>query len=135
MPDLIQKARFIPFRKKDIINMLLNEGAFKSREEKNKFRKVCGITGSIFHFEFHSLLEKLKDEYFPINPDLKRSADPSDEERENANRKLIDKLMLAVPAIAGGIPLLVTKVIPALIVAFIIIGSFFGAREGGCREK
>jgi len=41
---------------------------------------------------------------------------------------LKDKLMLAVPAIAAGVPLLVTKVVPALIVAFIILSAYLGIK-------
>lgn len=41
---------------------------------------------------------------------------------------LKDKLMLAVPAIAAGVPLLITKVVPALVVAFVIISAYFGVK-------
>ncbi len=50
------------------------------------------ITESIFHFEFHSLLEKLKDAYYPINPDLKRNTSLSAEAVDNANEELISAM-------------------------------------------
>ena len=41
---------------------------------------------------------------------------------------LKDKLMIAVPAVAAGIPLMVTKVIPALVVAFVILSAYLGIK-------
>ncbi len=72
--------------------MILDDGGFRNSEEMEKFRKVCGITESIFHFEFHALLERLKDAYYPINPDLKRSAPVGNAEAEDANRELTDAM-------------------------------------------
>ncbi len=243
-----QKERYIPFRKRDIIGMILDEQKFKSEEDSKEFGLICEIIESIFHFSFHKDLEELKDAYFPINPDLKKAAAPSAAEIEDSNRKLDltlqkilndanfnvipkeeiesafndnalvnfsvkidfndydyariyargrrkdkftvkrlfgfktteheheilervvlfarlkktdeqegitfikmfkdvpledleilfpnsrvimslkDKLMLAVPAVAAGIPLMVTKVVPALIVAFVIISAYLGIK-------
>ncbi len=266
MPDKMERSRYIPFRKKDIVEMILDDGKFKKPVEAEKFRRVCRITESIFHFEFHSLLEKLKDAYYPINPDLKRNTSLSAEAVDNANEELIsamrkvlndanydklsdsdieraykesalvginvdidmdmydflevyvrgrrrekftisrffgfkkveledeilervlimvrfkhkdqpgdtkskntlldsgstiiklfkdvplkdleilfpnsrivmslkDKLLLGIPAIAGGVPLLVTKVIPAVIVTFLIISAFFGVKGSIDRDQ
>ncbi len=257
MNRLSGQTRYIPFRKRDIVEMILKEGGFHSDQERSDFERVCEITESIFHYEFHRLLEKLKNAYYPINPDLNKSNSATDETIDRANQELIttmqqvlndanydkipqeeieqafqdsaligfsvkidfdsyefieiygrgrrrdrftvprllglkkvemeheilervlllarikpvegpkkngkedlvhdsgstiiklfkdvtmedleillpnskvtmslkDKLMLAIPAIAGGVPLLVTKVVPALIVAFIIISTYFG---------
>ncbi|MBI9106374.1 MAG: DUF3754 domain-containing protein [Spirochaetales bacterium] len=244
------KERYIPFRKRDVINMVLEDGRFKSKVEADEFGLFCGIVGSIFHFEFHKQLEKLKDSYYPINPDLKKNEPASPEQIEKANKELFstmleilndanydkitqeeidsafnesalvgfsvkidfdayefaevyargrrkefftfskffglkksemeheilervillarlkpvegtadsgltfikmfkdvpledleilfpnskvtmslkDKLMLAIPAIVGGVPLLVTKVVPALIVAFVILSAYLGIK-------
>jgi len=245
------KERYIPFRKKDIIDMILNDGGFESNSDAGEFGLFCGIVESIFHFEFYNQLERLKDSYYPINPDLKKNTPPSSEQIASANNELFtvmqkilndanynkisqedidkafeesalvgfsvkidfdaydfaevyargrrtesfvmsrffglkkteldhdilervilfarlkpsdepnggsgktfikmfkdvpledleilfpnskvtmslkDKLMLAVPAVAAGVPLLVTKVVPALIVAFVILSAFFGIK-------
>ncbi len=261
MPQIMERSRYIPFRKKDIVEMILDDGRFKKPGEAEKFRKVCRITESIFHFEFHSLLERLKDAYYPINPDLNRNTSLTAEAVDNANVELIsamrkvlndanydklsdsdieraykesalvgvnvdidmdiydflevyvrgrrrekftisrlfgfkkveledeilervlimvrfkqenqkektfmdsgstiiklfkdvplkdleilfpnsrivmslkDKLLLGIPAIAGGVPLLVTKVIPALVVTFIIISAFFGVKGSIDRDQ
>ncbi len=231
--------------------MILEDGRFETANESARFRQFCGIVESIFHFQFHRDLEKLKDSYFPINPDLKKINTPAPAAIEKANTELHttmgkilndanynripqedidhafndsalvgfsvqidfdaydfaevwargrrtesftmsrffglkkrtlkheilervillarlkpedgaeqadgvtfikmfkdvpledleilfpnskvtmslkDKLMLAIPAIAGGVPLLVTKVVPAFIVAFVILSAYLGIK-------
>ena len=245
------KFRFIPFRKKEIIEMILREIETESSVADKPFYQFCEMIESILHFEFHKELEILKDVYYPINPDqsgfLKHSQEEIDKSNEsllNTMRKVLndanydviskaeieeayvnsalvgisvdidlsdykfieiyarghrkdnfiqkrffglkkknvehrilervlliarlkeqgstqinpdttiiklfkdvpledlellfpnskvvmsmkDKLMLAVPAIAAGVPLLVTKVVPALIVTFVIISAYFGVK-------
>ena len=117
MPEPIEKTRYIPFRKRDVVEMILDDGGLRNSEEREKFGKVCGITESIFHFEFHTILERLKD--VPLK----------DLEILFPNSKIVmslkDKLLLEIPAVAGGVPLLATKVIPALVVAFLVISAYF----------
>ena len=250
MSAVSERTRYIPFRKRDIITMIMSENSFNDTNEKDFFDQLCILMESIFHYEFHSELEKLKNVYFPINPDLKNHNKPEEGEIAKANEELLstlqkvlndanydkitkeeiesayensalvgisvdidmsdydfieiytrgkrkdkftikrffglkktevehnilervlliaklkedknntlipsgttiiklfkdvpfedlellfpnskvimslkDKLMIAVPAIAAGVPLLVTKVVPAFIVAFIIISAYFG---------
>ncbi len=40
-----------------------------SAEDREHFRKFATILASVFHFEFHQTLEKLKDAYAPFDPD------------------------------------------------------------------
>jgi hypothetical protein len=35
----------------------------------NRFRELCRLMQSVFHFEYHDKLEALKNSYMPINPD------------------------------------------------------------------
>ena len=51
--------RFIPYRKRDVIDMILADDGFSDRNEAEDFKKLCGIIESIFHFEFHRDLENL----------------------------------------------------------------------------
>jgi hypothetical protein len=60
--------RFIPFRKRDIVEMLLGEQQLDP-EQGTQFRQFCQIMQSIFHFDYHQRLEALKDAYAPLNPD------------------------------------------------------------------
>lgn len=244
-------CRYIPFRKKEIIKMILREIKSGTTVSEKSFTQFCEMVESILHFEFHRELELLKDVYYPINPDLNGFTSPSQTEIDQSNESLLktmrkvlndanydiitkaeieeayansalvgisvnidlcdykfieiyarghrrdiflkknffglkkktvehrilervlliarlkekgstqinpdktiiklfkdvpledlellfpnskvimslkDKLLLAVPAIAAGVPLLVTKVVPALIVVFVIISTYFGVK-------
>ncbi len=59
--------RFIPFRKHDIVEMCIQDNQLTDQEEK--FRDLYYMISSIFHFEFHKVIESLKDSYAPIDPD------------------------------------------------------------------
>ena len=59
--------RFIPYRKHDIVEMCLLDNQISGQEEK--FRNLYYMISSIFHFEFHKIIESLKDSYTPIDPD------------------------------------------------------------------
>jgi hypothetical protein len=59
--------RFIPFRQADIVRMCLQENQLRGQEED--FRQLCHMLGSVFHFEFHRVVEALKDSYAPVDPD------------------------------------------------------------------
>ncbi len=63
----ITRYRFIPFRKVDIVQMCLQENQLIDQEDD--FRQLCHMLDSVFHFEFHQVVEALKDSYAPINPD------------------------------------------------------------------
>jgi len=58
--------RFIPFRKKDIIDMCLAE--FPNKEQQVSFGQFCDLLASFIHFEYHELLESLKNDYAPFDP-------------------------------------------------------------------
>lgn len=245
------RARYIPWRKRDITNMLISEMESRENPQIQNFENFCEMLENIFHFQFRKELETLKDVYYPVNPDIpSKTTDPdvdlnsintllletlrkvlndanydkiSKEQIEMAyedsalvgisvninlddydyieifargsridhfsikkffglqkkefdhkilervlliakmkdgiespipegktiiklfkdvpledlellfpNSKVVmslkDKLLLAVPAIAGGVPLLISKVIPALVVVFIIFSAWFGVK-------
>ena len=60
---------FIPYSQADIIRMCADEGTL-SPNDILLFKDVCALVSSIFHFKFHSNLERLKESYAPVNPDL-----------------------------------------------------------------
>ncbi len=64
----LERARFIPYSRADIIQLLLNE-AILNKSDNNTFRQVCELLSHIYHFEFHQSLETLKACYAPVNPD------------------------------------------------------------------
>ena len=60
--------RFIPFRKNDLIDMGLHKGPLPAAHAA-ELRELGRILEALLHFEYHQLLEKLKDAYAPFNPD------------------------------------------------------------------
>ena len=61
-------GRFIPFRRSDLITMCLEAGLVPGQYEED-FQDFHGILAALLHFEYHQLLESLKDAYAPFNPD------------------------------------------------------------------
>ena len=62
------REAFIPYRRSDLISLCLEDGELKSTDVL-KFRSFCELLSAYYHFQFHSFLEKLKDNYVPFNPD------------------------------------------------------------------
>lgn len=82
-----ERRRYIPCRKRDIIDLLMRD-----MDDKESFSRFSTILASIFHFQFHRDLETLKDVYYPINPDIP-SFEKSDSDSVNhANRILMETL-------------------------------------------
>jgi len=77
-----QRYRFIPFRKHDIVEMCLGDKLLLGQEKQ--FRDLYYMLSSVFHFEFHKLLESLKDSYAPLDPDT--------DTRNYANSKTLSDL-------------------------------------------
>lgn len=62
------REAFIPYRRGDLISLCLEDGKLKSTDVP-KFRSFCELLSAYYHFQFHSFLERLKDNYAPFNPD------------------------------------------------------------------
>jgi hypothetical protein len=58
--------RFIPYRKQDIVQMCLNE--LEHQTSPASFNQFCDLLASSIHFEYHKLLESLKNDYAPFDP-------------------------------------------------------------------
>lgn len=82
--------RFIPFRRRDLVDMLDADGRLPPREQE-EFRAFAHLLSAVFHHEFHARLETLKDAYAPFDPDpdtrIVRVHD--DEERAAARQQLL----------------------------------------------
>ncbi len=63
-----KRARFIPFRKRDIVAMCLAEGAL-SGDDADAFGHCAALIAGLVHHEFHARLEALKDAYAPVAAD------------------------------------------------------------------
>lgn len=88
MGNELRRQRFIPFRRRDTIEMCLADGRLDEGEAVG-FGELCEILTALLHFEHHRHLEALKDAYAPFDPDadtrVVRPLDP-DERRESRRR-------------------------------------------------
>ncbi|RHW76351.1 TMEM143 family protein [Colwellia sp. RSH04] len=58
--------RFIPFRKQDIISMLAQN--LPKEQNQASFLQFCQLLSSVVHHDYHQLLESLKCDYAPFDP-------------------------------------------------------------------
>ena len=65
----LKKDRFIPVRKTDLIEACLDSGNL-AKEQHAAFKVLCQLIVSTLHFEYHQVLEELKDSYAPFDPNL-----------------------------------------------------------------
>ena len=89
----VRAGHFIPFRKADVVEMCIRDGALKEAEQKD-FREFCRILEAYFHYEYHARLEKLKNCYAPLNPDVDTRGEqqPTGKELIHCEEGFIDML-------------------------------------------
>ena len=58
--------RFIPFRKQDVVTMCTE--LLPTDYTQASFQQFCQLLESLIHFEYHQLLEALKNDYAPFDP-------------------------------------------------------------------
>lgn len=99
MADDTQRNRFIPFRKTDIVAMCCDGSGLTTRDEE-EFREFFKLLEALFHFEFHSNLETLKNAYAPFNPDADTRAYKkySPEENEHLQKELVAEMTAVLNA-------------------------------------
>jgi len=73
------RDRFIPVRKTDLLQALIDHGGLRS-EEMAKFDRLARLLGAIYHYEYFDRLELLRNDYYYFNPDLPPGA-PNDPAR------------------------------------------------------
>jgi hypothetical protein len=66
----VERDQFIPVRKADLLDALVEHGPLGSEAERAKFRQVCRILAAIYHYEYFEQLERLRRDYFYFNPEL-----------------------------------------------------------------
>jgi hypothetical protein len=65
-----ERGHFIPIRKTDVLDALIEHGQLASEAEREQFRQVCRLLAAIYHYEYFERLEKLRDAYFYFSPEL-----------------------------------------------------------------
>ncbi len=87
-----ERDHFIPFRKIDVLNAALANGALASEAEREQFRQFCRLLGAIYHYEYFDQLERLRNDYFYFNPETDGHARFDSATVERAYGDLIDAL-------------------------------------------
>jgi hypothetical protein len=64
------RDRFIPVRKAELLDALIEHGALGSEAECVQFRHICKALAAIFHYEYFEQLERLRHDYFYFNPEV-----------------------------------------------------------------
>lgn len=67
MAEYEDREHYIPLRRGDLIEMVCGDP--RATEDQEKLRSFCTLISSIYHFEYHERMEKLKNSYAPFDPD------------------------------------------------------------------
>jgi hypothetical protein len=65
----VQRDRFIPLRKSDIIDGLIAEGRLDAAGQA-RLRQLARMLGAIFHYQYFEELDRLREVYFYFDPEL-----------------------------------------------------------------
>jgi len=82
--------QFIPVRKADLLERLVEHGPLGSEAERERFRQVCRFLAAIYHHEYFDQLERLRHDYFYFNPELDPHARFDSAAQEAAYADLVD---------------------------------------------
>jgi hypothetical protein len=68
MAEYKNREHYIPLRQSDLLELLCRDlGADRTSVES--FKELNKLLSATFHFEYYQLLQQMKDEYAPFNPD------------------------------------------------------------------
>jgi hypothetical protein len=86
------RDQFIPVRKADILDALIEHGPLASEAEREQFRQICRMLAAIYHYEYFSQLERLRHDYYYFNPELDPHAHFEPAELDRAYADLVESL-------------------------------------------
>ncbi len=93
MGEYRELTHYIPFRKTDIVEMILADGRLKTYKQREDFKRLTEILASSLHFQFYRKLEALKENYYPMNPDVEKARKFSVEDVRQAGDRVISTLV------------------------------------------
>jgi hypothetical protein len=67
--DAGERGQFIPARKSDLLQALVEQWPVDAAPEREKFRQLCRMLGAVYHYEYFDQLERLRDDYYYFNPE------------------------------------------------------------------
>ena len=90
-----QREEFIPLRKSDLVELLTRELG-EGGASVDAFRQLCRMVEATLHFEYHAVLESLKELYAPFDPDRDTGVaavakPPSEDELDQRSEKLFSQ--------------------------------------------
>ncbi len=85
---------FIPFYKSEIIEYLTRKEDDENKKEK--FKEFCRIVEALYHFKYHSKLEKIKKDYIEYDPDSEKFMYEIEEIRNDTARVSKNEVMEGV---------------------------------------
>ncbi|MBX2862242.1 MAG: DUF3754 domain-containing protein [Leptolyngbyaceae cyanobacterium MAG.088] len=90
MPLDNHREAFIPYPRKDIIKLCLADGRL-DKESAEAFQSFCEILTAFYHFQFHSTLETIKENYrvFDPNAEVQPLYEPSLSDYEQMGKTVI----------------------------------------------
>jgi len=86
----VQRDRFIPLRKSDIIDGLIAEGRLDAAGQA-RLRQLARMLGAIFHYQYFEELDRLREVYFHFDPELDPKACGPTKNLEAAYRVLSEE--------------------------------------------
>ena len=92
------RDQFIPVRKTDILDALVEHGPLASEAEREQFRQVCRLLAAIYHYEYFARLERLRDDYYYFNPEF----DPHGRIDEATLKRTYDDLVESLTGVLKG---------------------------------
>jgi Protein of unknown function (DUF3754) len=87
-----ERGNFIPIRKTDILDALVEGGAFADDRRREEFRQICKMLAAVYHYEYFDRLEKLKHAYYYFNPELSAHTKFTPDAVDRAYAELIESL-------------------------------------------
>ena len=87
------RGNFIPVRKTDILDALVEHGAFADDSQRDRFRQICKVLAAVYHYEYFDRLETLRHAYYYFNPELSPHARFSPEAIDRAYAELVESLI------------------------------------------
>src|SRR5437879_3849437 len=92
MAEYEDREHYIPLRKSDLIDLLSNDKGL-TVAQRQQFRQFCTLVVATYHFQYLKLLEELKNEYAPFDPDAVTvpTKHLTPEEREEKLNALFDR--------------------------------------------
>jgi Protein of unknown function (DUF3754) len=87
-----ERGNFIPVRKTDILDSLVEHGAFSDDAQREQFRQICKVLAAVYHYEYFDRLEKLRHAYYYFNPELSPHARFTPGAVDHAYAELVESL-------------------------------------------